>query len=139
MSGTSFAWTNAFSKTPRDYHDLNTAGMRGHLELVEELGGGDWHKQYGGIHWREAPEAEAQLREVAARAQSWDYPVELADAARRPRDRADLDIPDDVAEVYFTPSEGYVEMVPLDHGAACRGPTVWGYRDDASASHQHRA
>src|SRR5438067_11716729 len=56
-SGTSFAWTNAFSKTPRDYHELNTAGMRGHLELVEELGGGDWHKQHGGIHWRETPEA----------------------------------------------------------------------------------
>ena len=22
-SGTSFAWTNSFHKTPRDYHDLN--------------------------------------------------------------------------------------------------------------------
>ena len=24
-SGTSFAWTNSFHKTPRDYHELNTA------------------------------------------------------------------------------------------------------------------
>ena len=26
-SGASFAWTNSFSKTPRDYHDLNVASM----------------------------------------------------------------------------------------------------------------
>ena len=37
-SGTSFAWTNALSKAPQDYHELNTAGMRGHRVLVEELG-----------------------------------------------------------------------------------------------------
>jgi glycine/D-amino acid oxidase-like deaminating enzyme len=33
-SGTSFAWTNSFHKTPRDYHDLNTASMIEHLSLV---------------------------------------------------------------------------------------------------------
>ena len=37
-SGVSFAWTNSFNKTPRDYHDLNTAGMAEHRALVQELG-----------------------------------------------------------------------------------------------------
>ena len=32
-SGVSFAWTNSFNKTPRDYHDLNTAGMAEHRAL----------------------------------------------------------------------------------------------------------
>ena len=42
-SGTSFAWTNSFHKTPRDYHELNTASMAEHLSLVVELGDGDCH------------------------------------------------------------------------------------------------
>ena len=53
-SGVSFAWTNSFNKTPRDYHDLNTAGMAEHRALVQELGGGAWHPQEGAIAWEEA-------------------------------------------------------------------------------------
>jgi len=43
-SDVSFAWTNSFNKTPRDYYDLNTAGMAELRALVDELGGGDWHR-----------------------------------------------------------------------------------------------
>ena len=110
---TSFAWANAFSKAPRDYHELNTAGMLGHRALVEELGGGEWHHQYGGIHWRETPEAQTHLREVATRAQSWDYPVEMLTPRAAREIEPDLDIPDDIGEVFFTPSEAHIEMVPL--------------------------
>ena len=112
-SGVSFAWTNSFSKTPRDYHDLNTAGMKDHLALVDELGGGAWHKQEGALAWAEAPAERARLKETVERLASWGYPVELI----TPRDahamEPDLHIAPHVDEVVFTPSEGYVEMVPL--------------------------
>ena len=41
-SSASFAWTNSFNKTPRDYHDLNAASMAEHTALARELGGGAW-------------------------------------------------------------------------------------------------
>ena len=64
-SGTSFAWTNSFHKTPRDYHELNTASMAEHLSLVVELGGGDWHKQEGALAWEQEPLGRARRDEVA--------------------------------------------------------------------------
>ena len=36
-SSSSFAWVNAFRKTPRVYYDLNFASMAEHLALAEEL------------------------------------------------------------------------------------------------------
>ncbi len=36
-SGASFAWTNSFGKTPRDYHDLNVASMEEHAALIKIL------------------------------------------------------------------------------------------------------
>ena len=58
-SGASFAWTNSFGKTPRDYHDLNVAGMEQHAVLAKELGGRwlhappqrhRWHPTVAGRH-----------------------------------------------------------------------------------------
>src|SRR6266446_10645595 len=53
-SGASFAWTNSFGKTPRDYHDLNVASMEEHAALAKELGG-SWLHQDGGLAWEETP------------------------------------------------------------------------------------
>src|SRR5512145_1378462 len=69
-SGASFAWTNSFSKTPRDYHDLNTAGMAEHWALAQELDG-HWHKRDGAIAWEEAPLERARLKETVERLASW--------------------------------------------------------------------
>jgi glycine/D-amino acid oxidase-like deaminating enzyme len=111
-SGASFAWTNSFGKTPRDYHDLNTAGMAEHLALAEELGG-DWHKQEGAIAWEEAPLERARLKEAVERLASWGYPVELISAREARELEPDLLIAPHVDEVVFTPSEGYVLVVPM--------------------------
>jgi len=112
-SGVSFAWTNSFNKTPRDYHDLNTAGMAEHRALVQELGGGTWHKQDGGLAWRDAPAERAQLKETVERLASWGYPIELISRQDAQGLEPDLAIAPHVDEVVFTPSEGYVEVVPL--------------------------
>ena len=37
-TSTSFAWLNANRKTPREYYELNRAGMQEHIQLQEELG-----------------------------------------------------------------------------------------------------
>src|SRR5215468_4871247 len=112
-SGTSFAWTNSFHKTPRDYHDLNTASMAEHLALVSELGGGDWHKQEGALAWEEEPLGRAQLKETVERLASWGYPVKMISAQDAHKLEPDLVIAPHVDEVVFTPSEGYVDVVPL--------------------------
>lgn len=124
-SSASFAWTNAFTKGPEGYHALNTASMRLHDDLVGELGGGTWRHQHGGIHWRDTPEAQGALRATAERALGWGYPVETI-SPRDARDlEPDLEIPDEVGEVFFTPSEGYVEMVALV-GALLAGARRYG-------------
>jgi len=112
-SGVSFAWTNSFNKTPRDYHDLNTAGMAEHLALVSELGGGAWHKQDGAIAWQEAPLERARLKETVERLASWGYPIEIISPQDAREIEPDLHIAPHVDEVVFTPAEGYVEVVPL--------------------------
>ena len=112
-SGTSFAWTNSFHKTPRDYHELNTASMAEHLSLVVELGGGDWHKQEGALAWEQEPLGRAQLKETVERLGSWGYPVEIISAHDARKLEPDLQIASHVDEVVFTPSEGYVDVVPL--------------------------
>jgi glycine/D-amino acid oxidase-like deaminating enzyme len=112
-SGVSFAWTNSFNKTPRDYHDLNTAGMAEHRALVQELGGGAWHKQEGALAWHDAPAERAHLKETVERLASWGYPIEMISRRDACELEPDLAIAAHMDEVVFTPSEGYVEVVPL--------------------------
>jgi len=127
-SGASFAWINSFSKTPRDYHDLNVAGMAAHAELARELGGGSWLRQEGAIAWEESPEGRADLKARVERLASWGYPIELIGARDALALEPDLRIAPHVDEVVFTPSEGYVEVVPLVAAllatAAARGAHV---------------
>ena len=127
-SSASFAWTNSFNKTPRDYHDLNVASMAEHRALVEELGGGHWLKQDGALAWHEAPAERARLKETVERLASWRYPIEIIGRADALALEPDLAIAPRVDEVVFTPTEGYVEVVPfvaalLQH-AARRGTRV---------------
>src|SRR5262249_44862001 len=112
-SGAGFAWANSFGQTPRDYQDRTTASMAEHRELVNELGGGAWLKQEGALAWQEAPFERARLKENVERLASWGYPVELISAQDARALEPDLHIASHVDEVVFTPSEGYVEVVPL--------------------------
>lgn len=112
-SGASFAWINSFNKTPREYHDLNTAGIEAHAALARELGGGAWLKHDGALAWEEAPLERARLKETVERLASWCYPIQLISREEARDLEPDLAIAPHVDEVVFTPSEGYVEVVPL--------------------------
>ena len=112
-SGASFAWTNSFNKTPRDYHDLNVASMEEHAALAKELGGGGWLHQDGALAWEEGDAGRARLTAAVERLAGWGYPVEWI-AAREARDlEPDLHIAPSVERVVWTPGEGYVETVPF--------------------------
>jgi glycine/D-amino acid oxidase-like deaminating enzyme len=112
-SSASFAWTNSFGKTPRDYHDLNVASMDEHAALVKELGGGGWFHQDGALAWAEAPTEQARLDDAVARLADWGYAIERIPAAEARALEPDLHISDGVQEAIWTPGEGYVEVVPF--------------------------
>ncbi len=112
-SAASFAWVNAFNKTPRDYHALNADSMAEFPRLAEGLSDGSWLKLDGGLHWRDTPEARAALRETVARLEEWRYPIEILTPAAARELEPDLHLGPAVDEVVFTPREGYVEVVPL--------------------------
>jgi glycine/D-amino acid oxidase-like deaminating enzyme len=112
-SGASFAWTNSFGKTPRDYHDLNVASMEEHAALTKELGGGGWLHQDGALAWEEGPAGVARLAQAAERLAGWGYPIERISPRQARELEPDLHIAPAVAQVVWTPGEGYVEVVPF--------------------------
>ena len=111
-SGASFAWTNSFGKTPRDYHDLNVAGMEEHATLVKELPGGGWLHQDGALAWEDSPAGCARLDQAVERLAGWGYAIERITPAQAREIEPDLHIAPDVARVIWTPGEGYLDAVP---------------------------
>lgn len=108
-SSTSFAWVNAFSKPPREYHDLNVASMDAHAALQAELGG-DWLRRVGNLAWEEEPGAIAGLRRTVERLRGWSYAVEILTRKEVLALEPDLAIPQEVEEIAFAPGEGYVRV-----------------------------
>ena len=74
-TSTSFAWVNANNKLPRNYFELNAAGMREHERLREELGG-DWLYSTGNLIWA-ADEEQKNLESRVERLRSWSYAAEM--------------------------------------------------------------
>jgi glycine/D-amino acid oxidase-like deaminating enzyme len=113
-SGSSFAWLNAFSKQPRDYFDLNVASMQEHLDLQDELGGGEWLTFEGNLLWGADTEKRSELRTAAERLNSWGYAAELLTPAQARALEPDLrfDVDD---EIIYVPREGWVSALPLIH------------------------
>jgi glycine/D-amino acid oxidase-like deaminating enzyme len=75
----SFAWVNANNKLPRDYFELNAAGMREHDWLRDEIGG-DWLHPTGNLIWA-AKEEQENLEERVERLRSWSYAAEMLPAS----------------------------------------------------------
>jgi glycine/D-amino acid oxidase-like deaminating enzyme len=76
-TSTSFAWVNANNKLPREYFELNVAGMREHERLRDELGGDCLHLT-GNLIWAEEQE---NLEERVERLRSWSYAAEMLPAS----------------------------------------------------------
>lgn len=113
-SSKSFAWVNAFRKTPRPYYQVNFDSMEEHRLLADELseltGLSGWYRRTGGLHWEEDDSEQAILRETAERLESWGYPIELISPKAAMELEPDLIVRETVKDVIHTPTEGYVEM-----------------------------
>jgi glycine/D-amino acid oxidase-like deaminating enzyme len=77
-TSTSFAWVNANNKLPRNYFELNVAGMREHERLRDEIGG-DWLYSTGNLIWPSDEEQE-NLEKRVERLRSWSYAAEMLPA-----------------------------------------------------------
>ncbi len=71
----SFAWANANNKTPRDYFELNRAGLEEHYRLRDELGCAAWLYPGGNIEWAGDAALEGLERRIE-RLRSWGYAAE---------------------------------------------------------------
>jgi glycine/D-amino acid oxidase-like deaminating enzyme len=78
----SFSWANANDKTPRDYFELNRAGLEEHFRLRDELGGAPWLYPGGNIEWAGNEAALEDLHRRIERLRSWDYAAEWWRASR---------------------------------------------------------
>jgi glycine/D-amino acid oxidase-like deaminating enzyme len=85
-SARSFAWINSNQKLPRDYFELNYAGLKEHYCLAEELGEAPWLHPGGNLVWTGDPARYDELRKRVERLQSWDYPAEWLNAGDVNRD-----------------------------------------------------
>jgi glycine/D-amino acid oxidase-like deaminating enzyme len=77
----SFAWVNANQKTPREYFELNVAGMNEHDQLARELGGAPWLHRTGNLVWTGDPVRYDELCQRMVRLQCWGYNAQWLTAA----------------------------------------------------------
>ena len=82
-TSTSFAWINANNKLPRDYFELNVAGMGEHERLRNEIGG-DWLHSTGNLIWA-VDEEQENLEKRVERLRSWSYAAEMLPHPRSAR------------------------------------------------------
>jgi glycine/D-amino acid oxidase-like deaminating enzyme len=109
-SSASFAWVNANSKTPREYFELNVAGMREHAKLADEFGVADWLHPTGNLYWTRDDARYDELIRRVERLQSWGYTVEWLtgeDVIRRLEPK--LQIPGPTMPVAWFPEESWLD------------------------------
>jgi glycine/D-amino acid oxidase-like deaminating enzyme len=111
-TSTSFAWVNANNKLPRDYFELNVAGMREHERLTEEIGGG-WRHPTGNLIWA-AEEEQEDLEKRVERLLSWSYAAEMLPASKvNEKIEPGAIFPDPETRVAYFPDESWVDAPAL--------------------------
>jgi glycine/D-amino acid oxidase-like deaminating enzyme len=107
-TSTSFAWVNANNKLPREYFELNLAGMREHERLHAELGGG-WLHPTGNLIMPTEGELE-NLENRVERLLSWSYAAEMLPASTvNEKLEPQAVFPDPDTRVAHFPDESWVE------------------------------
>jgi glycine/D-amino acid oxidase-like deaminating enzyme len=118
-SGTSsntFAWINANNKPPREYQDLNVAGMRAHAALRDELGAAPWFHDTGNVEWFFDGQKREEQRAKVETLRGWGYAAEWLTLAELRALEPDID-PAAVGDspIAFFREEGWVDPVPYAH------------------------
>jgi glycine/D-amino acid oxidase-like deaminating enzyme len=111
-TSTSFAWVNANNKLPREYFELNLAGMREHERLRDEFGGG-WLHPTGNLI--QVPDEEQEnLESRVERLRSWSYAAEMLPASKvNEKLEPEAVFPDPETGVAHFPEESWVDAPAL--------------------------
>jgi glycine/D-amino acid oxidase-like deaminating enzyme len=111
-TSTSFAWINANNKLPRDYFELNVAGMHEHERLRDEIGGG-WLHSSGNLIWAADGEQE-DLESRVERLRSWSYAAEMIPASIVSKElEPGATFPDPNLQIAHFPEESWVDAPAL--------------------------
>ncbi|HEX8260313.1 MAG TPA: FAD-dependent oxidoreductase [Rubrobacteraceae bacterium] len=110
----SFAWANANAKTPRDYFELNRAGLEEHFRLRDELGSAPWLYPGGNIEWAGDEAALEELEHRVERLRSWGYAAKWWKASRVNEIlEPNVSFPDPSAPVAHFPEEAWIDAPRL--------------------------
>lgn len=131
----SFAWLNANNKTPREYFELNRAGMKEYVRLGDELpDGAPWLHRSGNLI--QAPDKDLEeLEQRVERLRSWGYAAEWWTASRVTAElEPHVTFPEPNTPVAFFLHEGWidaplltnrlVELAGKNGGETCFGTAV---------------
>ena len=111
-TSTSFAWINANNKLPRDYFELNVAGMGEHERLRDEIGG-DWLYSTGNLIWAVGEEQE-NLEKRVERLRSWSYAAEMLPVCTVSEElEPDATFPDQDLQIAHFPEESWTDAPAL--------------------------
>jgi glycine/D-amino acid oxidase-like deaminating enzyme len=111
-TSTSFAWVNANNKLPREYFELNLAGMQEHGRLHDEISGG-WLHPTGNLI-QAADEERENLEKRVERLCSWSYAAEMLPASTvNERLEPRVVFPDPETRVAHFPKESWVDAPAL--------------------------
>jgi glycine/D-amino acid oxidase-like deaminating enzyme len=111
-TSTSFAWINANNKLPRDYFELNVAGMGEHERLRNEIGG-DWLHSTGNLIWAVDKEQE-NLEKRVERLRSWSYAAEMLPASTVSKElEPEATFPDPDLQIAHFPEESWTDAPAL--------------------------
>jgi glycine/D-amino acid oxidase-like deaminating enzyme len=108
----SFAWVNANNKLPREYFELNLAGMQEHERLRDEMGD-SWLHPTGNLILATNEELQNLERRVE-RLHSWSYAAEIPLASTvNERLEPGAVFPDPETRVAYFPEESWVDAPAL--------------------------
>jgi glycine/D-amino acid oxidase-like deaminating enzyme len=111
-TSTSFAWINANNKVPRDYFELNVAGMSEHERLRDEIGG-DWLYSTGNLIWA-VDEEQENLEKRVERLRSWSYAAEMLPVCTVSKElEPDATFPDQDLQIAHFPEESWTDAPAL--------------------------
>lgn len=115
-SSATFAWINANNKPPREYHELNVAGMRAHLALRAEFDAVPWLHATGNVEWFFDEQGREAQRKKVETLRAWGYGAEWVTLAELRAMEPDID-PAAVgdAPIAFYPDEGWIDPVLYAH------------------------
>jgi glycine/D-amino acid oxidase-like deaminating enzyme len=107
-SRVSFAWLNAYGKTPYHYHDFNRRSMDMWERFARRVGGHIDLTWGGELRWSVTAAGAEDLARRAQTLQTWGYPTRLIDAQELHALEPDLQV-EPMTAASYTSIDGHVD------------------------------